>query len=41
MDVFLDAAARIAAVTRDQAARAAAEWLRPTSRTVGWFKPVK
>jgi zinc protease len=40
VDLFLSAADRIAQVTRGQVAEAAAAVLRPTNRTVGWFKPL-
>jgi zinc protease len=31
---------RIEAVTLDQVAMAAEQWLRPAGRTIGWFEPV-
>jgi zinc protease len=40
VDLFLSAADRIRRVTRGQVAEAAAAVLRPTNRTVGWFKPL-
>ena len=39
LDVYRDAQARIAAVTRDQVDGAARKYLRSDRRTVGWFKP--
>ena len=39
LDVYRDAQARIAAVTRDQVDGAAKKYLRSDRRTVGWFKP--
>ncbi|HEY3382717.1 MAG TPA: pitrilysin family protein [Vicinamibacterales bacterium] len=39
VDMFLSMAERIRQVTLDQVNEAAATCLRPTCRTVGWFKP--
>jgi zinc protease len=39
-DLFQAVADRIRNVTPDQVADAAATFLRPTNRTVGWFRPV-
>ncbi len=39
VDLFLSAADRIRRVNREQVADAAAAVLRPSNRTVGWFKP--
>jgi zinc protease len=40
VDLFLSIGDRIRRITRDQVANAAASVLRPTNRTIGWFKPV-
>jgi zinc protease len=40
VDLFLSVGDRIRRVTRDQVAAAAARVLRPTNRTIGWFKPL-
>jgi zinc protease len=40
VDLFLSLGRRIEGVTREQVADAAARYLRPTNRTVGWFKPL-
>ncbi len=39
LDIYQDAAARIAAVTEDDVNRAAKGYLRRDQRTVGWFNP--
>jgi zinc protease len=39
VDLFLSVGDRIRQVTRDQVAEVAARVLRPTNRTIGWFKP--
>jgi zinc protease len=39
VDLFLSVGDRIAGVTLNQVARTAAAYLKPTNRTVGWFKP--
>ena len=39
LDVYQNAAARIAAVTQDEVEQAAKKYLRRDRRTVGWFKP--
>ncbi len=39
LDIYQDAAARIAAVTEDDVNRAAKAYLRRDQRTVGWFNP--
>ncbi|MBI1874504.1 MAG: insulinase family protein [Acidobacteria bacterium] len=38
-DVFESLAARIKAVTVDDVTRVATQYLRPSNRTVGWFRP--
>jgi zinc protease len=40
VDAYRDLPSRIAAVSLDQVNAAAAKYLRPTNRTVGWFDPV-
>ncbi len=40
VDLFLSLRRRIESVTREQVAGAAARHLRPSNRTVGWFKPI-
>lgn len=37
--IYADAVRSIAAVTADDVARAAARWLKPSGRTIGWFLP--
>ena len=39
LDVYADAAARIASVTESDVNAAAAKYLRNDRRTVGWFTP--
>jgi len=40
VDVYRDLPSRIADVSLDQVNGAAAKYLRPTNRTIGWFEPV-
>jgi zinc protease len=39
-DVFLEIQPRIAAVTSEEVFRAAANVLKPSNRTIGWFEPL-
>ncbi len=39
VDVYRDLPARIASVSPEQVNQAAAKYLRPTNRTIGWFEP--
>jgi zinc protease len=41
VDLFLAVGDRLRQVTREQVAEAAATYLRPANRTVGWFKPLR
>jgi zinc protease len=41
VDLLLSLGERLSTVSRDDVGRAAATYLRPANRTVGWFKPTK